>query len=322
VRKNPPSFPGDGFFDEEVEMPFPPRFEFFRECFRIWKGGIIHNPDEIFSRLGLRVPRNVVENLPLDMDQAALYDGIGTNRADGGEDCRTAVGDESFDVVSERIPEDFQVADDFFLPLFFRETEPYGLSDPVRALREQHFPSGKGVPVDHQAADAVENLVDVADRIPVQAALDVGAYEMFRFSRLVGHLPDGITFGNVLPEPIFRTKRRLGFLSFSLYETVSAGITLHSRVPDHVLSVLFKSETGTLSDIFFRILDNESYGMKLHDGFILRFWLQIQEFSSKTARNFFYLPKFYQNRFLLLKLFNNTDIVLPKLLNIIRFIFV
>ena len=185
------------------------------------------------------------------MDETALDCRVRIDFPYCREDARSAIDHEGFYAVPKRIPEDSQVTDDFFLPLFPADAEPYGFPDFVRAVREQHFPSRKRVSVNHETSDAFEELVDVADDIPVQAALGVGAYEVFGLSRLIGYLPNGIAFGNVFPEPRVRSEQLLCTLDVTFDETTVAVLAFQPWVSEVVPAVFPKVATLASGAFFF-----------------------------------------------------------------------
>jgi len=107
------------------------------------------------------------------VDEAALDDGFRIGFPYRREDCRSSVDNESIDAVQEGIPKDFQIADDFFLSLFPAYTEPNGLPDAVSVVREEDFPSRKGISVDHQATDVLECFVNMQYPVRIEPAADV-----------------------------------------------------------------------------------------------------------------------------------------------------
>lgn len=145
--------------------------------------------------------------------------------------------------------------DDFFLPLLLTNTEPNSLSDAIRAVYKQHFPSGKRISIDHQVMNAIENLIDVMDRILIQTTLDISTYEMFGLSRLVSYLTDGIAFGNVLPEPRVRPEYLLNAPEIPFNETVATGFAFEFRVSHVVLPILFKVRRRAFRAFFFALSD-------------------------------------------------------------------
>lgn len=107
MRKNPPSFPGDGFFNEKQKVFFFPFVEQSQKGFRIGKYRVVHYANKVFPSQGFGIPRNVVENLSLYVDETALDCRVRIDFPYCREDARSAIDHEGFNAIPKGIPKDF-----------------------------------------------------------------------------------------------------------------------------------------------------------------------------------------------------------------------